>query len=158
MRSQPTAGVDERMLALVYRVAGQLGYSRNANVRLCRRVFLGARSWLLVRRTVAVPMIGRRDVTNVGRGVRARYLLILRSALGPTIDRDRLNNALADAVLADELALLPPRQQFVIRLATVEHCTVRQIIERTGWTQAQVLRLLRAGLHTITVRGHAATA
>jgi DNA-directed RNA polymerase specialized sigma24 family protein len=57
-------------------------------------------------------------------------------------------------VLADELTLLPPRQQAAIRLTMQRRYSVRQITERMGWTPQQVARLLRAGLTTLAVCGH----
>jgi hypothetical protein len=137
------AGVEDRMLALTYRVARQVGYPRRARTRLCRQIILDTPSW-------------REDrPEGAGRRVRARLLTALRAALGPHVDPERLDRAVSDAVLADEVALLPTRQQAVLRWVVEQRCTVGQVTERTGWTHQQVARLLRAGLTTLTVCGRA---
>jgi hypothetical protein len=138
---QAPAGVEDRMLALTYRVARQVGYPRRAGTRLCRRIILDTPSW-------------REDrPEGAGRRGRARLVTTLRAALGPHVDPDRLDRAVSDAVLADEITLLPTRQQAVLRWVVEQQCTVGQVIERTGWTHQQVARLLRAGLTTLTVCG-----
>ncbi|MEV4049717.1 hypothetical protein AB0J55_00900 [Amycolatopsis sp. NPDC049688] len=128
-----------RMLTLVYRVACQTGQSRRTSVRLCRRI-LGAQP------DATEP----RAVVDAGRHVRARVLTELRADLGRRIDRPRLDAALRDAVLLDEVTLLPPRQRFALWSTAVEHLTTAELATRTGWTSPQIARLLRGALRTVT--------
>jgi hypothetical protein len=143
-RGVPVAtSVEDRMLALTYRVARQLGYTRRGGTRLCRQVVLATPSWREDRPPGSSAGAGRR--------ARARLLTTLRAVLEPHTDRARLDRAVHDAVLADEMTLLPTRQQAVLRWVVEQQCTVGQVIERTGWTHQQVARLLRTGLTTLTV-------
>lgn len=139
-----TSAVD-RMLALTYRVARQVGLTRRASMRLCRQVVLNTPVWEEDQPSRGQAVAGRR--------ARALLLTTLRAALGPRVDRDRLDRAVRDAVLADEMSLLPTRQQAVLRWVLEQRWTVGQVIERTGWTHQQVSRLLRAALTTVTVCG-----
>lgn len=144
--------VEDRMVALAYRVAQQLGFSSRANEQLCRRMLLDAPSWL--RRPPRIdPAPGGRVDPSAARRTRTRYLLALRASIGPRIERGQVDDALRSAVFADELSLLPPRQRLALSLAVERHYTVRQIVEHTGWTHSQVARVLRAGLRTIACCG-----
>lgn len=138
-----TTTVDERMFTFTYRVARELGYSRRASRKLCRRIRLSTAS------------SGRRPEAPYGlepaRWARAGLLTAIRATMGPGVDPARLEQALDVAVLADELVLLPPRQQAAVRWAVEERCTVAQIAERTGWKPQQIASLLREGLTTLTV-------
>jgi hypothetical protein len=128
-----------RMLTLAYRVAKQTGRSRRTSTALCRHVF------------DASPELDRRcRDAAAGRLVRARVLVTLRADLAPRIDRARLDEALHDAVLLDEVTLLPPRQRFALWSTTVDHLTTAELATRTGWTPPQIARLLRAALRTVT--------
>lgn len=138
------------MVSLVYRVAREVGYSPQASQRLCLRLFRVRPAWLDNPTAVAG---GSPTGVDTGRRTRARLLAALRAALPSDVDRQLLQRALDSAVIADEVALLPRRQQAVVRWAMEQRCTVREISERTGWTPGQVARLLRAGLTTLTVRG-----
>src|SRR5579884_2235472 len=141
---QPDVSVEERMLALTYRVARQLGYSRRASNRICRNIFLGSRSpWCS---SLATHPSDQQAGTDAKRGVRTLFLITLRTVMGPHVGRADLEHVLHAAVLCDEVELLPPRQRFAVRLAVLERCTVEQIVHRTGWTRSQVARLLRTGL------------
>jgi DNA-directed RNA polymerase specialized sigma24 family protein len=136
-------GVETRMFALAYRVARLLGYSPRSSARLCRQVLVSLGDQPDTARTVP-------DTTRTERD---RVLDALRRAVRPSIDQDRLNRAIHDAVLCDEVALLPSRQRLAVRLALLQRCTVEQIAERTGWNRQQIARLLRAGLGTVADRG-----
>jgi DNA-directed RNA polymerase specialized sigma24 family protein len=138
-------GLEERMLTLAYRVAREVGYSPRASQRLCRQLFRAAPAW---RDAVARP-----GTPDPGRGTRARLVAALRAAMPARVDRRTLERAVDGAVFADELTLLPPRQQAALTWALEQGCTVEQISERTGWTRQQVTRLLHAGLTTLTVCG-----
>ncbi|MDQ7810697.1 hypothetical protein Q5425_43815 [Amycolatopsis sp. A133] len=128
-----------RMLTLVYRVACQTGHSRRTSATLCRRILC------------AQPKATEsRAVVDAGRQVRARVLLELRADLGRRIDRPRLDAALRDAVLLDEVTLLPPRQRFALWSTAVDHLTTAELATRTGWTSPQIARLLRGALRTVT--------
>ncbi|MEC3976404.1 hypothetical protein [Amycolatopsis sp. H20-H5] len=131
--------VPERMLTLTYRVATSLGRSPRQSARLYHRV-VGARTGLATERAG----------TDSGRRTRARVLVALEAELAPHTQRSRLDAALHDAVLLDELTLLPPRQRFTLWSAALAHDTVADIATRTGWTPAQVARLLRSALKTVT--------
>lgn len=78
-------------------------------------------------------------------------LAALRAHLRPTVDPVVLERALSDAVVWDEVALLPPRQRLVLTLAAGHHATVSSIARDTGWSQHQVTRLVRAALTTVTL-------
>ena len=142
--------VSERMVALAYRVVRELGHSRRASVRLCRQILLATPSWSVQQGQVEAAAVGT-DAESARR-TRAGLLAVIRTEIGPRVDRARLERALAAAVLADELALLPPRQQAAVRWAVQERCSIEQIAERTGWRPQQVACLLRAGLATLTAR------
>lgn len=146
MAHQPPTTMDERIVTLTYRVARGLGYSRRASARLCRQILLNAE--------VEQGICGD---AQAARRARTRLLDTIRAAVGPRVDRARLDRALDLAVLADELALLPPRQQAAVRWAVEEQCTTEQIAERTGWRPQQVACLLRAGLATLAARGRQST-
>src|ERR1700761_1816761 len=79
--AQPPTTVDERIVALTYRVARELGYSERASTRLCRQVLLDAQ-------------IERGTVDDV----RTRILGAIRTAVGPRVDRARLTQAIDLAV------------------------------------------------------------
>lgn len=143
--------MEERTLLLAYRVARGVGLSPRASLRLCRRLFRTALPWLDTPHGLH-PAASNSD-RDPGRRVRARLLTALPAAMPSRVDRRMLERAVDNAVLADELALLPPRQQAAIRWAVQQRYTVAQISERTGWTPQQVIRLLRAGLTTLTVCG-----
>ncbi|VVJ21786.1 Uncharacterised protein [Amycolatopsis camponoti] len=141
VRERESAEVDlpGRMLTLVYRVACQTGHSRRTSAALCSRI-LGAQ-----------PDADRSPASvDAGRQVRTRVLVELRDVLGRRIDRPRLDAALRDAVLLDEVALLPPRQRFALWSTAVEHLTTAELATRTGWTSPQIARLLRGALRTVT--------
>jgi DNA-directed RNA polymerase specialized sigma24 family protein len=144
-------GTEERMLTLAYRVVREVGYSPRASRRLCRRLFRAMPPRPDTPRT-APPDSVRPDS---GRRTRARLVAALRAAVPTRVDIQALERALDGAVLADELTLLPPRQQAALRWALQQGCTVSQISERTGWTPHQVARLLQAGLTTLTICGAA---
>ncbi|WIX84570.1 hypothetical protein [Amycolatopsis sp. DG1A-15b] len=128
-----------RMLTLVYRVACQTGHSRRTSATLCTRILC------------AQPdATESRAVADAGRQVRARVLTELRADLGRRIDRPRLDAALRDAVLLDEVTLLPPRQRFALWSTAVDHLTTAELATRTGWTSPQIVRLLRGALRTVT--------
>lgn len=128
-----------RMLTLVYRVACQTGHSRRASATLCSRILC------------AQPDVTEwQAVVDAGRQVRARVLTELRADLGRRIDRPRLDAALWDAVLLDEVTLLPPRQRFALWSTAVDHLTTAELATRTGWTSPQIARLLRGALRTVT--------
>ena len=136
-------GLEDRMLTLAYRVAREVGYSQRGSQRLCRQLFRAAPAW----------RDARSDTPDPGRGTRARLVAALRAAMPARVDRRALERAVDGAVFADELTLLPPRQQAALTWALEQGCTVEQISERTGWTPHQVTRLLHAGLTTLTVCG-----
>ncbi len=128
-----------RMLTLVYRVACQTGHSRRKSAALCSRILC------------AQPdAAGSRAVVDAGRQVRTRVLVELRAVLGRRIGRSRLDAALRDAVLLDEVTLLPPRQRFALWSTAVDHLTTAELATRTGWTSPQIARLLRGALRTVT--------
>ncbi|MEU7785548.1 MULTISPECIES: hypothetical protein [unclassified Amycolatopsis] len=128
-----------RMLTLVYRVACQTGHSRRRSATLCSRILC------------AQPdATDSRAVADAGRQVRARVLMQLRTELGRRIDRPRLDAALRDAVLLDEVTQLPPRQRFALWSTAVDHLTTAELAIRTGWTSPQIARLLRGALRTVT--------
>ncbi len=60
------------------------------------------------------------------------------------------DDALAEAVVRDELVLLPPRQRFTVWSVAVRHRPISEVAADTGWSRSQVVRLLNAGLATIT--------
>jgi DNA-directed RNA polymerase specialized sigma24 family protein len=128
-----------RMLTLVYRVAKQTGRSRRTSTALCCRVL------------TASPEVDRRCRDAAAeRQVRAHVLVALRADLAPRIGRAQLEAALRDAVLLDEVTLLPPRQRFALWSTAVDHLTTAELATRTGWTPPQIARLLRAALRTVT--------
>jgi hypothetical protein len=133
------ADLPGRMLTLVYRVACQTGHSRRTSATLCSRIL-----------SAQPDATESRAVVNAGRQVRARVLLELRADLGRRIDRPRLDAALRDAVLLDEVTLLPPRQRFALWSTAVDHLTTAELATRTGWTSPQIARLLRGALRTVT--------
>jgi hypothetical protein len=141
-------GVESRMFVLAYRVTRLLGYSHRSSERLCRQVLvsLGDQSGI-------APTDGGLARPDTTRAERDRVLAALRTAVRPSIDQDRLDRAMHDAVLCDEVALLPSRQRLAVRLALLQRCTVEQIAERTGWNREQIVRLLRTGLGTVAARG-----
>lgn len=77
--------------------------------------------------------------------MRARVLTELRADLGRRIDRPRLDAALRDAVLLDEVTLLPPRQRFALWSTAVEHLTTAELATRTGWTSPRSPGCCEAG-------------
>ncbi|WP_326951940.1 hypothetical protein [Amycolatopsis sp. NBC_01286] len=136
------AGLDAaRPVALVYRVARRTGASRRAARRLCVRL---------------LPVVPGEPVADVASARRIRVLVVraLRTELAPRCDAALLEAAVADAVLLDEVALLPPRQRFVVREMALERRSLAEVAATTGWTRAQVMRLLNAGLSSITTRVH----
>ncbi len=91
---------------------------------------------------------------DAARPVALVYRVARRTGASRRAARALLEAALADAVLLDEVALLPPRQRFVVREMTLERRSPAEVAATTGWTGAQVLRLLNAGLSSITTRVH----
>ncbi|WP_344417858.1 hypothetical protein [Amycolatopsis minnesotensis] len=137
--------VPERMMTLVYRVGAGLGRSPRGCARLCLRV--------LVRAAVAgaeSPIRDERGWVDPGRRLRARVVAALRVDLGPRIDRARFEAVLRDAILLDELALLPPRQRLVLWTTVLGRGTLSDLVAETGWTPHQTARLLRAALQSVT--------
>ncbi|WP_409186537.1 hypothetical protein F9C11_20805 [Amycolatopsis sp. VS8301801F10] len=88
---------------------------------------------------------GRRDL-------RARVLAALHAELASWVDETRLESATCDAVLLDELALLPTRQRYALWATASQHRNVAEVAATTGWTPAQVARLLRAALRTVAAQ------
>ncbi|WP_103349892.1 sigma-70 family RNA polymerase sigma factor [Amycolatopsis sp. CA-128772] len=122
----------DRIVLLTYHVARRTGSSRRRSGRLCRD---------MLRRHLE-EQTPARDRRN-----RARLIAALRIQLkhaGPDVD-----TAIRDAVLWDEVALLPPRQRYALWAAVVRHDSVAEISRSTGWTPPQVSRLLRAALMTV---------
>ncbi|MET0132473.1 MAG: hypothetical protein ABW215_02660 [Kibdelosporangium sp.] len=142
----------ERMLMLTYRVAVSLGCSRRERARLCRRVLSAP---VGVRMFACSAPRGTARGSDPGRRPRAEVLTLLRVELGPRVERTRLDEALRDAVLLDEIALLPPRQRFALWASALAGQPMARIVIRTGWTPSQVARLLRAALRTVTVQSRA---
>ncbi|MEC3980370.1 sigma factor-like helix-turn-helix DNA-binding protein [Amycolatopsis sp. H20-H5] len=141
--------VRERMLALTYRVARRMGRSRHASARLCRRVFSPPATmdvW-----DVSDPAVDGPLAPRFGRRLRARLVTEVRAQWGRR-HRDGLEGALREAVLLDELALLPPRQRFALWATTLQGRSVAEIAAHTGWTPAQIARLVRSALTTLTIR------
>ncbi|MDT8915221.1 hypothetical protein [Amycolatopsis sp. PS_44_ISF1] len=137
------ADVAGRMVTLSYRVACSTGRSRRESKRLLDRLL------------PALAEAGRpRPVgewTDPGRRARARLVKALRAELTPEVDRAVLAAALRDAVLLDELALLPPRQRFALWATAVARRSTDDLIAVTGWTPRQVSKLLQAALRTVAL-------
>ncbi|GAA3546863.1 hypothetical protein GCM10022222_33100 [Amycolatopsis ultiminotia] len=132
--------VDERMLTLAHRVARRAaGRSRRARAE-------AGKSVVLVLSTVDTS--GPAAVPG-GRDARAKVLAALQARLGARVDRRRLDSAAREAVLLDELALLPPRQRYALWATALQHRSVAEVAAATGWSPAQVARLLRAALRTV---------
>ncbi len=131
---------------LTYRVATELGRSQRQRTRLCRRIVVGA----VLAQSPEAPRSDVSTTTDSGRRLRSEVLARLRSELGSRVSHGELDAALRNAVLLDELALLPPRQRFALWAAATAQHTVADISARTGWTPQQVARLLRASLQTVT--------
>ncbi|GLY42721.1 hypothetical protein Amsp01_087440 [Amycolatopsis sp. NBRC 101858] len=140
--SEPAARSEDsstgRLVALVYGAALRAGVSRRSAARLC------------ARHVPAVQPGQPPERAADARLVRMRVVRAVRSELVRRRAAKVVDEALADAVLLDELALLPPRQQFAVRSAVRQGWSVSEIVEATGWTRAQAIRLLNAGLSTIT--------
>ncbi|GAB2796704.1 hypothetical protein [Amycolatopsis magusensis] len=130
----------DRLIAIVYRIARRTGRSPAAAARLCIR---------LVPQMVSAPSGERRDRLAAARRGRSALADTLRTR-SRNRDTGVFDEALNEAVLMDELALLPPRQRFTVWAMAIEHRTVSEVIAETGWTSTQVMRLLNAGLSTIT--------
>lgn len=135
--------VGERMLALAHRVAQQaVGQSRRGRGQARGSVVFALRA---AGTSPASTDPGSRDT-------RAKVLAALRAALATRADPVRLESALRDAVLLDELALLPPRQRYALWATALRHRSVAEVAAATGWTPAQVARLVRAALRTVTAQ------
>ncbi|WIV59239.1 hypothetical protein [Amycolatopsis nalaikhensis] len=139
------ADLPGRMLTLVYRVARQTGLSRRPSVALCRRLLCAQPGVNQACPGLDTP-VGR----AAERRVRARILIALRAELEQRIDRARLEAALRDATLLDEVTLLPPRQRAALWSVAVDHCAVTELAARTGWSPLQIARLLRAAMRTVS--------
>ncbi|WP_370964608.1 hypothetical protein [Amycolatopsis sp. cg9] len=139
----PEVGDAERVLEMVYFVARRTGRSRAAAARLCVRLVPK-----LAASAAAAPSSPALRLAAARQG-RVTVAATLRS-----LDRRRdpavFDNALAEAVARDELALLPPRQRFTVWSVAVRHRPISAVAAETGWTHSQVVRLLNAGLSTIT--------
>jgi DNA-directed RNA polymerase specialized sigma24 family protein len=142
------AGETDRMLVLAYRVVRLLGYSRRSSQRLSQQILVSLGDHLSTE-----PAEDSQTQAARSRAEREHVLSALRRVVRPSIGHEQLDRAMHDAVLCDEVALLPPRQRLAVRLALVQGCTVEQIAERTGWHREQIVRLLRAGLGTVGDRG-----
>ncbi|SEP52354.1 Sigma-70, region 4 [Amycolatopsis saalfeldensis] len=140
------ADVAGRMVTLAYRVAHSTGRSR----RECKRLWDG-----LVPAFAEAARAGSAKAgpgwADPGRRARSQLLTALRAELAPRVERGVLSAALQDAVLLDELALLPPRQRFALWAAAVSHQDIADISAATGWTPGQVSRLLQAALRTVAI-------
>ncbi|MFB9924142.1 sigma factor-like helix-turn-helix DNA-binding protein [Amycolatopsis halotolerans] len=126
----------ERMVSLGYRVARNLGSSSRVRKRVWRRVTAE-----LAASDVAGP--------DYGRLARDRILASLHTEFPSARQTAKLDSAAREAVLLDELALLPPRQRFALWATAMEHRSLADIADTTGWTPTQVARLLRTGLRTV---------
>lgn len=126
----------ERMISLGYRVACNLGSSSRVRKRVWRRV-------------AAELAVSDTAGPDHGRPARDRVLASLHAEFPSRGRTAKLESAVRDAVLLDELALLPPRQRFALWATAVEHRSVADVARTTGWTPAQVARLLRTGLRTV---------
>ncbi|WP_033296374.1 sigma-70 family RNA polymerase sigma factor [Amycolatopsis jejuensis] len=135
--------VDERMLALAYRVAHQaVGQSRRARAR--------ARGSVVLALTSVDTSRPAKDPAR--RGTRAQVLAVLQAEFGSKADPARLASAVRDAILLDELALLPPRQRYALWATALAHRSVAEVTDATGWTPSQVARLVRAALRTVATQ------
>ncbi|MCR6490660.1 hypothetical protein M8542_48470 [Amycolatopsis sp. OK19-0408] len=139
----PEVSDADRILDMVYVVARRTGRSPKASARLCTRLV----SELATSTTLAVSAPGSRQAA--ARHVRVAVATALR-VRSRRCDTKVFDDALAEAVARDELALLPPRQRFTVWSIAVSHRQVAEVVAQTGWTRSQVLRLLNAGLSTIT--------
>ncbi|MGW4527703.1 hypothetical protein [Amycolatopsis sp. NPDC004378] len=127
-----TVSPQDRVLLLTYRIARGSGASRRRSARLCREML----RWHVNQQVCVGVCLNR---TGMITALRAQL-----NEAGPGLE-----TAIRDAVLLDELVLLPPRQRLALWAATVQHESVIEISRRTGWTQPQVSRLLRAALLTV---------
>lgn len=127
---------EDRALAFVYLVARRTGRSPASAARLCTR------------------LMSRRSAGRVAgaRNVRASWSAELRVRLRRRRGAQVFDEALADAMVLDELALLPPRQRFAVWEAVIRHRKVTDIAEDTGWTRGQAGRLLHAGMSSLATR------
>ncbi|WIX82807.1 hypothetical protein QRX50_19515 [Amycolatopsis carbonis] len=91
---------------------------------------------------------------NEDARIRGLVLAAVHGELAAGIARDRLRAVLQEALLLDEVALLPLRQRFTLWAAAVQRRTVAEVAELAGWTPAQVARLLRAALRTVAKSGY----
>ncbi len=136
----------DRILEMVYFLARRTGRSPGAAARLCTRLV----PELVVSSAGAPDSPGhrlaaaRRGRVAVATAVRAR---------SRRCDPAVFDDALADAVARDELVLLPPRQRFTVWSVAVRHRPIAEVAAETGWSRSQVVRLLNAGLATITEWG-----
>ncbi|GLY41849.1 hypothetical protein Amsp01_078720 [Amycolatopsis sp. NBRC 101858] len=139
----PEVSDTDRVLEMVYLVARRTGRSPGAAARLCIRLVPK-----LTASSTTAPSSPAHRLAAARRG-RIAVAAALRS-----LDRRRdpavFDNALAEAVVRDELALLPPRQRFTVWSVAVRHRPISEVAAETGWTRSQVVRLLNAGLSTIT--------
>ncbi len=125
----------ERMADLAWRAARGAGLSEQASTQVCQDVLAD------------VP--AARQAPQ--RGVRTGVLAALRHHLAPAVDAVHLERALRDAVLWDEVALLPPRQRLVLTRVAGLRMPVSAVARDTGWSPDRVVCLLRAALRTVTV-------
>lgn len=132
----------DRILEMVYFLARRTGRSPGAAARLCTRLVPELVS------STGVPASPGHRLTAARRG-RVAVATALR-ARSRRCDPAVFDDALADAVVRDELVLLPPRQRFTVWSVAVRHRPISEVAAETGWSRSQVVRLLNAGLATIT--------
>ncbi|AIG79155.1 Hypothetical protein AJAP_31680 [Amycolatopsis japonica] len=142
VRSAEASDVD-RILDMVYVLARRTGRSPGAAARLCTRLV----PELVVSSAGAPDSHGHRLATaRHGRVAVATALRARSRRCDPAV----FDDALADAVVRDELELLPPRQRFTVWSVAVRHRPIAEVAAETGWSRAQVVRLLNSGLATMT--------
>ncbi|MEV4604167.1 hypothetical protein AB0K15_43260 [Amycolatopsis sp. NPDC049253] len=141
-RSRGEDDLAVRMVNLAYRVTVSTGCSRRTRARVWRSV-----STVVASRSAA-------GAPNEDERIRGLVLAAVHGELAAGTARDRLLAALEEALLLDEVALLPPRQCFTLWSAAVERRSVAEVAALAGWTPAQVALLLRAALRTVARSGY----
>ncbi|MEV7551958.1 hypothetical protein AB0N89_20255 [Amycolatopsis sp. NPDC089917] len=129
----------DRGVAFVYRVALRSGLPPLAAEELCDRLV-----------PAALDTTKHSWETRDDRWVSRSLATALRTRLNDQCDPRDLEAALAEAILLDELVLLPTRQRFTVWAAIVRGRPLAEIAAETGWSTAQVRRLLTAGLTSIS--------
>ncbi|GLY38354.1 hypothetical protein Amsp01_043780 [Amycolatopsis sp. NBRC 101858] len=142
LRNLEVSDID-RVLEMVYFVVRRTGRSPAAAARLCVR---------LVPKLAASATAAPSSPSHRLAAARRARIAVATTLRGLEHRRDPavFDTALAEAVVRDELALLPPRQRFTVWSVAVRHRPISEVAAEAGWTRSQVVRLLNAGLSTIT--------